>query len=141
MGLAGPPRDQAMGRYKRGVAMDGFCLTDWCTIFTSGSTAQLAATTQPSARYLDLGPHEDAVFYLDVREVSNPIYLAYQTSPSADDASFVNLVGPFQVVQGTRVDSVLAKYAFAPIARYVRWQLAVDPQHASLTFRIWVAAS
>jgi hypothetical protein len=120
--------------------MKHFCLTDWVTI--RGLTTLTATITQGEPAWIDVGEHEDAVFYLQVQEVTGTVTLTYQTSPSKDDVSFQPLFPGFAMVTGTRApDRVLGKYSLVPIARYVRWQLiggGTSPYDA--TFRIWVGA-
>jgi len=106
--------------------MKHLCLTDWVTLRANSSS--VITITQGEEAWLDVGDYEDAIFYLDVREVTaaNTVNLYYQTSPSKEDASFVNIYSialtPTATTQTTQ--RVLAKYSAVPIARYVRWQIA-----------------
>lgn len=91
---------------------------------------------------MDLGDFEDLAFFLDVREVSAAApKMAYQTSPTKQDGSFLPMLPAFPVGVGQRVDRVFTSTTAVPPARFVRWVLS--PSGAGvwdITFRLWVAA-
>ncbi len=114
--------------------MDGCLLQDWITI--SGSPG-IGAIAQSATEYLDIGHHEDLVFYLDVRSVTAGVTMNYETAPNKDAGSFLPMVGPFPLATGLRVNRALFATAAVPPARFVRWQCFGDTW--SVTFRIWLA--
>lgn len=119
--------------------MDAQLLTDWITIAGAGSSP----VTQPSTQWLDVPEHEDIVFFLEVKEVAGTVTLAYETSATRDDGSFVALVAPFALAVTTvpRTDAALLAYAEAPLARFVRWRLTgAGTPGWDAVFRVWVAA-
>ncbi len=121
--------------------MEGRCVQDWVTI-RAGASSNGFAVAQGSEGWLDLGDVEDLVFILDVRELQAPtvVKMAYETSPTRQETSFVSMVSPFLMTTGVRVDRVFATYAPIPPARYVRWRLVPVTNAAyDVTFRIWVA--
>jgi hypothetical protein len=109
-------------------------------LVTVRGSSSLATITQGEASWLDLCDYDSATFFLDVREVTGAVTLTYQTSPSKDDASFQTLVAPILLATSQRADSALARFAFMPIARYVRWQLTSSSSPFDATFTIEVAA-
>jgi hypothetical protein len=120
--------------------MRGLWLTDWVTI--RGNILAVATITQGEACWLDVGHHEDAVFYLDVREVTGAsVNLTYQTSPSKDEESFLALYPAVALATGTSTQLALAKYQLVPLARYLRWQIIGSGEPYDATFRIHVAVS
>jgi hypothetical protein len=122
-----------------GAAMRNLCLTEWRTVSGDNGDGVLAPTiTQAESAWLDVGDSQDVVFFLEVKEATTSS-LSYQTCPSKEDAAFQSLFPAFTLVAGTRVDLVLATYAFIPVARYVRWQLS-GTSHYDATFRIHIAA-
>ncbi len=97
--------------------------------------------TQSSTSWLDVGDLEDVVIYTDCKEVTASPKIAFQTSATPLDATFVSLV-PAQslVATGVQTTSVLAAFAGVPPLRYLRWQFLGDGFAVSdATFRIWVA--
>lgn len=124
--------------------MYGICLQDFVTI--RGATS-VTSITQSEAQWLDLQAFQDLVFWLDVKELTSggatTFTVAYQTAPTKDDSLFVNMAS-VTIAAGVAVTSVLKDTATNPLARYVRWQLAVTGSPTSAwdaTFRIWVAGN
>jgi hypothetical protein len=66
--------------------MHTFILQDWTTI--RGSVTG-ATVIQQETEWLDLGPYQDVVFWVDVREASGNPVLTLQTAPFKDE-SFCN---------------------------------------------------
>jgi len=125
--------------------MKPILLSDWVTV--RGTYAALAyvgavaTVTQGETSWADVGDYEDLVIYLDVKEVTGTVTLQLQTSPSRDDVSFLAMVPPVALTTGTRVMLALAKYAFVPVSRYVRWQLVGLGTPYDATFRVFIGAS
>jgi len=123
--------------------MDSFVLQDWITIRGGTSTT----VTQGEASWLDLGPYEDVVFWLQVTNVTGSPTLLYQTSPTADDAFFAVQTGgmtgtgiALASATSVVVTPVLAWSATYPLARYVRWQIQPPATLYDVTMRIFVTA-
>jgi hypothetical protein len=123
--------------------MDAFVLQDWITIRGAASTT----VTQGESEWLDLGPYEDVVFWLQVTEVTGSPTLLYQTSPSKDESFFAAQTSGMSgagiglsASASTVVTPALAWSAPFPLARYVRWQIQPSSSAYDVTMRILVAA-
>jgi hypothetical protein len=121
--------------------MRGVCLTEWRTVdgYNPITEAAVPAFSQAESGWVDVGDCEDVIIFLEVKEATGSS-LVYQTCPTKDDASFQPLFPAFTLVPGTRIDRVLASYAFVPVARYVRWQISGSGDYDA-TFRIHLAIS
>jgi hypothetical protein len=126
--------------------MYALCLQDWTTIRGSSS---LASLTQAEPDWLDLTPYQDIVTWLDVKEFTpsstNIPTVAYQTSPTKDEALFFNMASPVTAVLGVTTTTMLKgamPAGYPPCAKWFRWQIAVSGGVSwDLTFRIWIAAN
>jgi hypothetical protein len=114
---------------------------DWTTL-----RSQITQTfVQSHACYLDLSDVDDIVLYLDVRAQSGSgtMKLSYQTSPSADDASFAVLVPAFTmtVASAPKIDPVMSWNAAVPLSRFLRWSVKASAPSGAIdvVFRITVA--
>jgi hypothetical protein len=117
--------------------MDPFLLTDWTTIAGTGSSS----VTQPSTQWLDLPDYEDAVFFLEVKEITGSVTLAYETGPTCEDRLFVPTIPAFTLAAGRQVDRSLFSTGGFPLCRYLRWKLSgAGTPGWDCTFRIWIAA-
>lgn len=126
--------------------MDGWLLQDFCTI-SGNATGGVTSISQSAHRYLDIGEHEDLVFYLDVRNfaaTTGTLTMAYETAPTQEDQGFLPMVAPFALTgPGVRTDRAFFSSAAVPPARFVRWRLFVTGATGGAwdaTFRVWVAA-
>jgi hypothetical protein len=119
--------------------MDGILFQDYVTISGSGSPVTL---TQGSDSWLDISPYEDLVFYLDVKNATAGIaQISYQTSPTREDPSFLNMIAPLSLAIGLRTDAALAANCQVPAAAYLRWQVIGAPGMTyTATFRIILGA-
>jgi len=124
--------------------MRGFLLQDWKTIRgNSGASGPLVTSIPQGAdNWLDLGEYEDVVVTLDCAEWTNSnVQLAYETSPTRQDASFVAMRQPFAPAVGRTVERIATRFSAVPPARYLRWRLTCSVSGTyDLTFRIWIAA-
>ncbi len=118
--------------------MKGVILADWMTV--RGNSSLSPTITQGEACWMDAGDHEDAVFYLEVKEVTGTLTFSYETATVPEANTFITLVA-FTLVTGTRTDLVLASYASPPILRYLRWKLQGSSNPFDATFRVHVALS
>lgn len=101
----------------------------------------LTSLTQSAHQYLDIGQNEDLVFYLDVRNVSGSVLIAYETSPTQQDSSFLPMIAPVPIIgTGLKVDRAAFSTAAVPPARFVRWKLTCLGGAWNVTFRVWLAA-
>jgi hypothetical protein len=114
--------------------MRGLLVQNWVTI---RSAANVPTITQGADSWIDLGDVEDLVLFLDVREVSGGAKMVYQTSPTKQETSFVNMLPAFSIATGVRIDRVFADMAAVPAARFIRWQFSTVA--ADVTFRLWCA--
>jgi len=116
--------------------MNGLLVQDWVTIRVGGSNNSTA--TQGADSWIDLQDAEDLVLFLDVREVTGSPHMGYQTSPTKQETSFVNMLPAFNIATGVRIDRVFANIAPIPVARFMRWQIS-NANGADVTFRLWAA--
>ena len=116
--------------------MQTVLLQDWLTIAGHDGIGPIA---QSAHDYVDLGDHEDLVFYLQVADASGGPALSYQTSPTRQDSSFLPMIAPVTMSPGTRADRVFFATAAVPPSRYVRWSVKGGTAF-STTFRVWVCA-
>lgn len=104
----------------------------------------IANIVQSAHQYLDIGQNEDLVFYIDVRDLSptsGNLSIVYETSPTAQDSSFLGMLAPLVLkTAGVRADRAAFSTAAVPPARFVRWRLQCSGGPWNVTFRIWVAA-
>jgi hypothetical protein len=118
--------------------MDSFLLQDYITLSNPGPSG--ATITQGASSWLDVSRYEDLVFYVDVKsiDVGTPIFL--QTAPTREEKSFLTMVPPIALVNGTTPVPALAMYCQVPAAAYVRWQIPQLADSWNVTLGIWVAA-
>lgn len=113
-------------------------LQDWVTIRGSGTTS----VTQTASDWLDVEEFADAVFWLSVREVTNPgagtVSIIYETSPIADESLFQMVAATVVTVGGPTMSKVMLTGGnYVPIARYVRWRIVGSTAGTwDATFRI-----
>lgn len=118
--------------------MRDLLLQDWITI-----RGQVDATivTQGSNAYLDIDDFEDFTVFLDVRErLDSTTTMFYQTAPNKNEKAFRNMIPPFAVTTGVRVDRIVTSYAAVPPARWFRWSLTHGSNPWDISFRIRLAA-
>jgi hypothetical protein len=126
--------------------MQGFLLQPWVTVHCSATS--VVTFTPDEQEWIDLSSFADAVFWVDVSEVTAPsgsptpsVQLTLQGSPSHDDSFFQPVAPPVTLVASptpTIIKTTLLPSTMA-LARWVRWQLTLaNPQSGSwgATFRI-----
>lgn len=116
-----------------------FVLQDWVTV----SLFAGASISQSHSSYLELPENDDIVLYIDLRGTSLVGTMAFQTSPSGDSGSFVNLAPALTLPTNPTfmITRFLAGYTPVPLARFLRWTLLSTGGSAGyLTFRVLVAA-
>lgn len=130
--------DEKETRHDRRTRMDSQLLTDWTAMSGSSSVSSI---TQPAAQWLDLPDHEDAVFFLEVKELSGTVTMIYESSPTCQDQLFVPVIPAFTMATGPKVDRALFSTGGFPLCRFLRWRLTGSNGASSWgsTFRIWVA--
>jgi len=134
--------------------MHGFVLQDFVTIRGSTTTQTI---TQSESEWVDLGPYQDLVTWIDVREVTlggaTNVQFNIQTAPIKDEFLFVTMESsPLTVTAGLTAPSVrkmLLSYgtdtagAPIPLGRFLRWQLLASGATGSwdVVFRIVCCAN
>lgn len=118
---------------------------------TFRAASSVSTITQPQSGWRDLRGCGDLLVWLHVTEITlggaTAVTLAYQTSPTADDAGaagslFVNMSSASSLATGVTTAKLLMATATNPLARYLRWQLGFTGSATAnwgATFRIWVA--
>lgn len=126
--------------------MRSFLAQDWVTI---RGNSNIDTFTQGENEWIDLAGYQDVVAWLDVKEFtpisSNTPAIAFQTSPTKDDALFFMMAAVQPATTGVTMTSML-KEAMAsnapPLARWFRWQITVGGAVAwDITFRLWIAVN
>jgi hypothetical protein len=119
-------------------------LQDWATFEGTDTTPWV----QDRSDWLDLQPQSDAVFFLEVRGVTNPgaggVTISYETAPAIDDSLFQPLATLTLSASLTPVVTrvILATNPAVPLARYVRWKLTgTDVGSWSATIRVTVLSA
>ena len=117
-------------------------LQDYVTIRTDSA---VTTATQSETAWLDLGPFQDVIAFLEVKEFSGAttIQVSYQSSPSKDESLFVNMASAVTLVAGLTVTKMLKTSATNPVARWVRWKLNATTITGSWDayFRVWIACN
>lgn len=137
--------------------MYSYVLQDWITV---RGDVSVSAITQAEHDVMGVAPFQDAVFWLEIRAVTNgganapAVNLAYETSPSKDESLFVPMVAAFDMMsvfsgsppaanpQVTKV--LLAQNPDCPLGRWLRWKITVPgtiSQTWDATFRILVCCN
>ncbi len=117
--------------------MHTFILQDYATI--RGTTG--TAITQNESGWLDLTPYQDLVFWIDTRELTATVTCRLQTSPTKDEAMFLDIITSFALAVTVTQKPALLGTATVPIARYLRWVLIGSATPWDATLRIYVAAN
>ena len=126
--------------------MHAILLCDWTTVQGTTSSSPIV---QGDDQWIDLTPYQEAVFWVDCREVTGTVTLNLETSPSRDDVYFKSMVNPtagqtgISLVNGTAPVAYAALLASAPtpLARWVRWKLVGTGSTWDATFRIWASCN
>ncbi len=117
--------------------MHTFILQDYATIRGNSSTT----ITQNESAWLDLTPYQDLVFWIDTRELTGAVTCRLQTSPTKDEAMFLDIIASFALAVTVTQKPALLGVATVPIARYLRWVLVGPASTWDATLRIYVAAN
>lgn len=126
--------------------MYGFLLQDWVTI--RGATT-ISTVTQSESGWLDLRQYQDAVFWVEVRELSlsglTSLSMNLETAPLKDESLYVPMATQVLAAQTQPfVLKAMAASASQPLARWVRWRLSASGTASTpwdATFRISMAAN
>jgi hypothetical protein len=128
--------------------MRAFVLQDWVTI--RGATA-VTSVIQNEASYGQLDAYQDAIFWLQVAEVTVPgtgtLTLNYETAPIKDESLFASMatVGiTTTTMTPPKISSViLSQNPAVPLSRWVRWHLVTASASAAwdVTFRVLLVAN
>lgn len=133
--------------------MRSFVLQDWLTIRGSSSGQAIA---QSSSDFLDLEEYEDAVAWIEIREMttaSGTITVAVQSSPVKEAIFFSpnNVTAPFASSVGVTVAPIVLNdlkvttvsgVAAMPLSRWLRWLVSSVGTSGTwdVTFRVLVVA-
>jgi hypothetical protein len=122
--------------------MRSLLLQDWTTVRGSGTTAVVQSTPD----WLDLRGYADAVFWIEIAEVTNPgagrVTLSLETAPAPLETLFVAMdtIDALTASRTPKVHKVFLNCAAgAPLARFLRWKLAGSVSGTwDVTFRLHV---
>jgi len=98
-----------------------------------GNDSSIATQTQGEEFWLNTGPYQDAIFWIECRGVGvgpyTGISLSIETSPVKEDAYFLPVFAPFQLSAGTAPIFKLARMSdgnatYPPIANWLRWRVS-----------------
>ena len=126
----------------RGSSRAALMSTDWTTVRGASS---VTSVIQSPEGWLETSGHNDATFFIEVAEVTNPVagtngfvFLQLESSPTPDESLFYTVAGPLVCVAGS--SPVVLKTTGSsgmPLARYVRWHVSANVAGAwDVTFRI-----
>jgi hypothetical protein len=76
-------------------------LQDWVTV---AGQSVLTTFVQGKTEWLDLQEHQDAIFWLEVRELNaggGTVSMTYETSPLEDETYFMAMLSPFTITVST----------------------------------------
>jgi hypothetical protein len=123
--------------------MYSYLLQDWITLQGASAITVLGPGEND---WLDLSGFQDIVAWLEVKEVSptsGVLAVAYQTSPTKDDALFFNMTTAISVTgPGLTTTVMLKDTALVPLARWLRWQVQLSSAASwNVTFRILCAVN
>lgn len=129
--------------------MRSFTLQDWTTV---RGTSSITTFTQSDRDYLDMGPFEDAVLWVDVREATSgggAFNFNFENAPTREEALFNAQGSGFATVVAAVVGVTVTPVIFdnlgpyqQPIARWLRWRITNPGAGStwSTTFRVLVTA-
>jgi hypothetical protein len=137
--------------------MRGFVLQDWITI--RGATTGITQVTQDEASWLSMEMYQDAIFQLQVTELTlggGALVINMETAPIKDETLWLPM-GPGPTPMGLNLTSanvgasnvlrvVLSSIGAAgnPLMRWIRWRLIPTGPFTApwdLTFRILMSAN
>lgn len=127
--------------------MYGYVLQDWITIRGS---ATLTDVVQGENDWMGFSSFQDIVFWVDIREVTNPtsgaINLSLETAPTKDDILFQAMQTITGITTGVTLKPNILSAAgtTVPLATWVRWRLhptGSSTQPWDVTFRVLAAAN
>lgn len=106
--------------------MYGVLWQDWTTLRLTGATSTVV---QSEPLWLDVDDYRDAVFWLEVKQLSlggaSAVLLAYETSASKDEALFRSMSSfPLGVTTTPFLTPVLERQnPTIPLGAWIRWRL------------------
>ena len=116
--------------------MHTFILQELGTIRGNSSVT----VTQNESGWLDLTPYQDLVFWVDTRELTGAVTMRLQTSPTKDEAMFIDMLASFALTVAVTTKIALITTT-VPVARYVRWVLVGPASTWDATFRVYIAGN
>jgi hypothetical protein len=127
-----------------------YLLQRWVTVY-GDADVPVVFITQDEEDWIEVGDYSDAVFWIDVRDVSLPsgatVQLILETAPTKDDSLFQPVAPPLTLGPGVGpivLKSVAAARSVAPLGRWLRWKLVEAGGGIGAwgaTFRVRVACS
>lgn len=129
--------------------MYGYMLQDWFTARLASSQADLI---QSESDWMSFQPYQDIIFWLEATSVTldgaTNIQVSYETSPTKDNSLFLPMTAAevltAPTTQPTITKVLLSQNPDVPLARWVRWRIAVTGTPTTewgLCFRIHCAAN
>jgi hypothetical protein len=128
--------------------MRAFVLQDWVTI--RGATA-VTSVIQNEANYGQLDAYQDAIFWLQVSEVTVPgtgtLTINYETAPIKDESLFASMatygITTTKMTPPQITSVILSQNPSVPLSRWVRWHLVTASASAAwdVTFRLLLVAN
>jgi hypothetical protein len=119
-------------------------LQKWTTIrgLSQAAGATVTNIIQGEDQWLDVGPYQDASFWISCTEASGSPSLEIDTAPARDEVLFIPLIASFALAPlptpVVKPALMLQAGTTTPLARWVRWKLTVAGNATwDATFRIW----
>ena len=132
--------------------MRSILMQPWTTV-RGAVGSNVRGVIQGQDKWLDVGPYQDAAFWIDCREVTGTVSLEIDTAPSLDEALFLAVFAPITLTAATAPVVKPATLALAgspplpsgapgvPIARWLRWKLTCSSGTWDACFRIWAVVN
>lgn len=127
--------------------MRAFVLQDWITIRGASGVTFVA---QNEVNYAQLDAYQDAVFWLQVSEIttgSGTITMNYETAPIKDESLFAAMgtaaLTTTAITPPTITKVLLSQNPTVPLSRWVRWRLTQSGASSGwdVTFRLLLVAN
>jgi hypothetical protein len=118
--------------------MRSIIMQDWLTVRGVASGIVIQSQTE----WILTAPFQDITFYLDVREVTGTVTIAYETCPARDDRLFQAMFTSAALTAATAApQTIFASSNAVPVSHWSRWKLTGGAAAWDVTFRVMAAGN